>query len=45
MKSIFDLHKSVLSDYCDFVRSFLLIADRLFLEINLGQMTFQGAPV
>jgi hypothetical protein len=28
MSTIFDLHSSVLADYRDFVRSFLVIADK-----------------
>ena len=28
MSTIFDLHRSVLADYRDFVRSFFLIADK-----------------
>ncbi|MDW8467595.1 MAG: hypothetical protein RML35_15990 [Chloroherpetonaceae bacterium] len=38
--SIFDLHAAVLSDYRDFVRSFILIADeraRAFVQESLGQ--------
>ncbi len=32
MRTIFDLHTSVLADYRDFVRSFLLTADERALQ-------------
>jgi hypothetical protein len=42
MSTIFDLHRSVLADYRDFVRSFFLIADeqaRAFVEQALKQIS------
>jgi hypothetical protein len=46
MSTIFDLHRRVLADYRDFVRSFFLIADkraRAFVQRALGKgSSFRG---
>lgn len=41
MSTIFDLHASILADYRDFVRSFVLIADeraRALVDAALGEI-------